>query len=43
MFYLHEGRTQKLCAGTWFYSLHLEPEDLPSVKRLIEIHIANLR
>ena len=42
-FYPHEDHVHKLCAGAWFYSLHLEPEDLPSVQRLIAIHVAHLR
>ena len=42
-FYAHSDHVHKLCAGAWFYSLHLEPEDMPSVKRLIAIHVAHLR
>jgi len=42
-FYPHEDHVHKLCAGAWFYSLHLEPEDLPSVQRLIAIHVSHLR
>lgn len=42
-FYAHNDHIHKLCAGTWFYSRHLEPEDLPSVKRLIDIHVSHLR
>ena len=42
-FYPHGDHIHKLCAGTWFYSLHLEPEDLPSVKRLIAVHVSHLK
>lgn len=42
-FYPHGDHVHKLCAGAWFYSLHLEPEDLPSVKQLIAIHVSHLR
>ena len=42
-FYPHGDHIHKLCAGTWFFSLHLDPEDLPSVKQLIAIHISHLR
>ena len=42
-FYPHGDHVHKLCAGAWFYSLHLEPEDLPSVKQLIAIHVTHMR
>ena len=42
-FYPHGDHIHKLCAGAWFYSLHLEPEDLPSVKKLIAIHVSHLK
>lgn len=42
-FYTHGDHVHKICAGTWFYSDHLEPEDLPSVQRLIAIHVSHLR
>ena len=42
-FYPHGDHVHRLCAGAWFYSLHLEPEDLPSVKQLIAIHVSHLR
>lgn len=41
-YFPHGDHIHKLCAGAWFYSLHLEPEDLPSVQRLIAIHVAHL-
>jgi len=42
-FYTHGDHVHKICAGAWFYSSYLEAEDLPSVQRLIEIHISHLR
>jgi hypothetical protein len=42
-FFTHDDHIHKLCAGTWFYSRYLEPEDIPSVKRLIAIHVSHLR
>ncbi len=41
--YAHGDHQHRLCAGAWFYSRHLEREDLPSVQRLIEIHVSHLR
>ena len=42
-FYTHGDHVHKLCAGAWFYSDHLALEDLPSIKRLIAIHVSHLR
>jgi hypothetical protein len=41
-FYPHGDHVHKLCAFAWFYSSHLEPEDMPSAKRLIDIHLSHL-
>jgi hypothetical protein len=41
-YFTHGDHIHKLCAGAWFYSGYLEEEDLPSVERLIAIHVAHL-
>jgi hypothetical protein len=41
--YPHGDHTHRLCQGSWFYSPPIQPEDLPDIRKLIQIHLTNLK
>jgi hypothetical protein len=43
LFYQHSDHVHRLCKGPWYYSPYFQREDLPDIKRIIDIHIANLK